>query len=301
MNLNRRGQRITARDKHLLGLYKEYLKLSRVQSSAPLIELDEPYQRGWVRFFRLRDDASRREDASTLKEILDKINVYQYCRKGTFTQKNKKTGTEEPIGHNPKRYIVNEWHLNKWPPIYHKYFEIRLVTERNRKNQLEGYHSKTYKSVLLAVEGRNLHEHLDSWKGTVQWIVKSPFRPNHGRKNWFVGVNVFYPPEPGHDFLEKDVRYEAMRASGPGGQHVNKTSSAVRATHLPSGLVAFAQEERSQSMNKKLAVARLCELLQGREQDAKGALQQDVWHRHNCLERGNPVRTYVGNPMRRKR
>lgn len=136
MNTNSRGHRIAAQDKHLLSLHKEHRKLLNVQRSAPLIELDEPYQRGWVRFFRLRDDASRREDAETLKEILDEINVYQYCRKGTFTQKNKKTGVEEPIGHNPKKYNVKEWCLYKWPPIYHKYFEIRLVTERNWRNQL---------------------------------------------------------------------------------------------------------------------------------------------------------------------
>lgn len=184
--------------------------------------------------------------------------------------------------------------------VFSKEFKAQKL-EVDLLEAIEGYHSKTYKSVLLAIEGRNLNEHLDSWKGTVQWIMKSPFRPNHGRKNWFVGVNVFYPPEPGGDFLEKDVRYEAMRASGPGGQHVNKTSSAIRATHLPSGLIAFAQEERSQLMNKKLAAARLCEILRAREQDAKDSLQQDVWHQHNCLKRGNPVRTYSGSPMRRKR
>lgn len=135
MNSLHRGRTITAKDKHYRSLYKEYRKLLDVQRSAPLIEIDEPYQRGWVRFFKLRDDASRRSDAATLTEILKRVNVYQYCRKGTFMQKNQKTKSYEPIGHYPKRYTIKEWSRLEWLESYRKYFEARLVTERNWKNQ----------------------------------------------------------------------------------------------------------------------------------------------------------------------
>lgn len=165
---------------------------------------------------------------------------------------------------------------------------------------IHGERGHTLKSALLTVSGEPeaLRAYLSGWEGTAQWIMKSPYRPNHGRKNWFVGVNVFYPPEADSEISIQDIRYEALRASGPGGQHVNKTSSAIRATHLPSGLVACAQEERSQSMNKKLATARLLAALKNRAQKTLEAFEQDVWHRHNTLERGNPTRTYKGKPLR---
>ena len=126
---------IMARDKHLLSLYKEYNKLNSLQREAPLVELDEPYQRGWVRSFRLREDAQRREDRDTLLEILERVNVKQYCRKGTFMQKNRKTGKVVPIGHNPKRYSRKQWSELDWKEEYRKYFDMRLVSEQNIKGE----------------------------------------------------------------------------------------------------------------------------------------------------------------------
>ena len=80
--------------------------------------------------------------------------------------------------------------------------------------------------------------------------------PHHKRKNWFVGIDVLEPVDE-TGFNVKEVRWDTMRASGPGGQHVNRTESAVRVTHLPTGVRATAMEERSQHRNRKLALARL--------------------------------------------
>jgi peptide chain release factor len=93
-------------------------------------------------------------------------------------------------------------------------------------------------------------------------------------------------------FDAKDVKWETMRASGPGGQHVNRTESAVRVTHLPTGIQASAAEERSQHRNRKLALARLAQKLA--EVDAKqhGEAREKRWRAHQELERGNPVRVY---------
>jgi peptide chain release factor len=150
----------------------------------------------------------------------------------------------------------------------------------------------TAQSALLAlVSGAPLDDFVRGWQGTVRWIAQSPFRPEHKRKNWFVGVESFKPVPPVR-FDLSDLRFETMCASGPGGQHVNRTESAVRVTHLPSGLQATASEERSQYRNKALAIARLGRKLDELESRQRGRAREDRWRAHQALERGNPVRVY---------
>ena len=173
-----------------------------------------------------------------------------------------------------------------------------LLKEAEKRNikvtilkSVVGRYPKTIKSVLLSLDGKEILDFVTTWEGTVLWIEKSPFRPLHKRKNWYVGINKFIPPEESL-FLSKDFRIEAMKASGPGGQHVNKSSTAIRITHIPSGMVATAQEERSQYMNRKLALARLLKLIDEKCNAVKKKSQQKQWEKHNDLERGNPVRTF---------
>jgi peptide chain release factor len=127
----------------------------------------------------------------------------------------------------------------------------------------------------------------------VQWICASPFRPGHKRKNWYIGVQRLSIPNL-LAFSEKDVRFDTFRSSGAGGQHVNATDSAVRATHVPTGLVATAREERSQIANRKLALSRLAGLMVRKEEQKREIEQKKRWEQHNALERGNPVRIYEG-------
>jgi peptide chain release factor len=153
-----------------------------------------------------------------------------------------------------------------------------------------GPQAGTALSALIVISGpQDLKAFVDTWRGTVQWIARSPFRPEHRRKNWFVGVEVFEPVEETH-FNPKDVKWETMRASGPGGQHVNRTESAVRATHSPTGVQATAMEERSQHRNRKLALARLAQKLTQHDAYKQGETRDDLWRSHQQLERGNPVR-----------
>ena len=155
-----------------------------------------------------------------------------------------------------------------------------------------GAEAGTAQSALVALSGvSDVEAFANSWRGTVQWIAQSPYRPKHKRKNWFVGVEVLDAVEES-SFDPKEVRWETMRASGPGGQHVNRTESAVRVTHLPSGLQATAAEERSQHRNRKLAMARLAKKLAGRHEQQQAELREKRWRAHQDLERGNPVRTY---------
>jgi peptide chain release factor len=157
-----------------------------------------------------------------------------------------------------------------------------------------------YLSTLVALRGLDAASFAKGWKGTVKWVCQSDIRPTHRRKNWFVSVGLLEPPPPERALRTQDIRFEAYRASGPGGQHVNTTSSAVRVTHLPTGLVAQAQEERSQHRNKSLAMARLAEAIADGEHSARRQSEQDRWAHHDALERGDAVRTYVGKDFKRK-
>lgn len=157
-------------------------------------------------------------------------------------------------------------------------------------------------SALLSLEGEGADAFARKSRGSVLWISPSPVRPGHKRKNWFVGVELLAPPDAEACTLRlADVVFEAMRASGPGGQHVNKTESAVRATHTPTGLVATAREERSQAMNKKLALARLAGLLAAGAAAAKADAEHDRWAHHDALERGRAVRTFEGPSFRERK
>ncbi|GHU73030.1 hypothetical protein FACS189413_16950 [Bacteroidia bacterium] len=121
-----------------------------------------------------------------------------------------------------------------------------------------------------------------------------PYRKFHKRKNWFVGVQRL-PVFVANEWNENELRIQTLKASGPGGQHVNKTESAVRVTHIPSGISVMVSKNRSQLQNKKQAIKRLRIKLAAYEQERMLAVTQDNWQNHNELERGNPVRVITEN------
>lgn len=149
-------------------------------------------------------------------------------------------------------------------------------------------------SLLMRVSGDQAPMFVAGRIGTVLWIGDSPFRPGHNRRNWFVGVSLAPEPDLVPDLKAEDIDYQTLRASGPGGQHVNKTDSAVRATHRPTGLVATAQEQRSQHANRKLARLKLAVMIEERRGASRDKARRSQWSLHQQLERGNPVRTYTG-------
>lgn len=151
----------------------------------------------------------------------------------------------------------------------------------------------TCKSVLYRLEGPGARAFAQEWQGSLQWVGQSPFRPHHKRKNWFVGLELLTPPAAA-DWQPEDVRFSTQRAGGPGGQNVNKVETAVRATHLPTGLSVLAQEERSQQRNRQLALARLQQLLQQQAAARVAESQQTRWQQHHQLERGNASKVFKG-------
>lgn len=150
--------------------------------------------------------------------------------------------------------------------------------------------NRTLLSAVIALQGGEGCDNLvEQWEGTVQWIAQSPYRIYHKRKNWFIGIQTFTLSE-NREATEAEIRYETLRASGPGGQHVNKTESAVRAVHIPTGMSVVASDQRSQWQNKKLATERLFLKLASWNIEQAMIQAQANWSNHNSLQRGNPVK-----------
>jgi peptide chain release factor len=157
--------------------------------------------------------------------------------------------------------------------------------------QEPGEERGTLRSVLVALDGAREEELAKSWEGTVQWICPSPYRPRHARKNWFIGVARFSPPPT---TFEGEIRFETLRSSGPGGQHVNTTESAVRATHIATGISVKVQSERSQHANKRLALLLIAQRLAQRTEEVKDELRADRRMFHHQVTRGDPIRVFRG-------
>jgi len=154
------------------------------------------------------------------------------------------------------------------------------------------------KNVTFTVNGPYAYGYLKSESGIHRMVRISPFDTNGRRHTSFASVSVL--PEIEDDIKinidEKDIKMETFRASGPGGQHVNKTSSAVRITHLPTNIVVQCQNEKSQHRNKDFALkilrARLY-ALEKEKQDEEKQLRHDT---QKEIAWGNQIRSYVFNP-----
>ena len=161
----------------------------------------------------------------------------------------------------------------------------------------KGNENGTVQSVTLQLQGRDLQLFLQSWLGTIQWIGKSTIRKYHKRKNWFIGCF-----ELTHNnelkLQERDIEFQAIRSSGPGGQHVNKVSSAVRAKHKLMGVQVLVSESRSQHQNKKIAIERLKEKIAKYNMEQLQNSVKQEWENHLTLERGNPIRVFTGTDFK---
>lgn len=155
----------------------------------------------------------------------------------------------------------------------------------------EEKHSQLPRSILLMIEGEAVDTLIERWRGTVLWIVQSPFRPKHKRKNWFIGVAAYTPIQP---IMDSEIEIRTCRASGAGGQHVNTTDSAVQVTHKASGISVRMEAERSQHANKKLALLVLAQRLEILVQEHKAQDRASMRMQHHQLQRGDASLIFKG-------
>ncbi len=157
------------------------------------------------------------------------------------------------------------------------------------------------KSAIIGIDGEHAYGYLKSEHGVHRLVRLSPFDADHARHTSFVLVEVMPEAEADADVrLEPDdIKVDVFRSSGPGGQHMQKTSSAVRLTHLPTGLVATSQSERSQYQNKEIALkilrARLLEVELAKKAEERAKLKG----KRIAAGWGSQIRSYVLHPYKK--
>ena len=154
------------------------------------------------------------------------------------------------------------------------------------------------KSVTFQVNGTNAFGYLKSEKGVHRLVRISPFNAQGKRQTSFVSLDVMPDIEEDLDVEidEKDLRIDTYRSSGAGGQHINKTSSAIRITHIPTGTVVQCQNERSQFQNKDKAMQMLKAKLYLLKKEANVEKLSDIRGEVKDIAWGNQIRSYVLQP-----
>lgn len=156
------------------------------------------------------------------------------------------------------------------------------------------------KSVTFQVNGENAYGYLKSEKGVHRLVRISPFNAQGKRQTSFVSLDVMPEIEEDIDIdiKDEDIRIDTYRSSGAGGQHINKTSSAIRITHFPTGIVVTCQNERSQHMNKDKAMQMLKAKLYMLQKEANAEKLSDIRGDVKEIGWGNQIRSYVLQPYK---
>lgn len=154
------------------------------------------------------------------------------------------------------------------------------------------------KSVTFQVNGENAYGYLKSEKGVHRLVRISPFNAQGKRQTSFVSLDVMPEIEEDLDVEvnDEDIRVDTYRSSGAGGQHINKTSSAIRITHMPTGIVVQCQNERSQHMNKDKAMQMLKAKLYMLKQEENAQKLSGIRGEVKEIGWGNQIRSYVMQP-----
>jgi peptide chain release factor 2 len=250
----------------------------------------------------LLDLALEEEDQRALKEVAGELNRLE----GTFSDWELRLllGAEE----DQKNAIVTI-HAGAGGTEAQDWAEI-LLRMFLRYSERKGFKTETIdllpgdeagvKSVTFTASGPYAYGYFKSESGIHRLVRISPFDASGRRHTSFAAVQVLPEVDDRIDIEinDKDLRIDTFRASGPGGQHVNKTSSAVRLTHLPTGIVVSSQTERSQHRNRELAMKVLRARLYNLEKRKREEKKQEAQESQKDIAWGSQIRSYVMQPYR---